>query len=488
MTSHRKSVMSFDVAVVGGGPAGVAAAVKAAESGATVVVLDSGRRLGGQYFRRPPLGTGAAAHKQQSGSKAFDSLEHRLGELESQGQIVILLETHVFAIEREASFVCHVRVTEGQSGTQVRDLDAKAVIIATGAYDRSLPFPGWDLPGVMTGGAAQALVKGSNSRVPGRTVVAGTGPFLVAVTNTLVEAGVDVVAVIEANSPTRLLRTLPSVSVGWRKSAEVGKFLKASAQHRIRYLTRSRVVAATGFASLTSVRVTSIDENWVAKGPGRVIPCETLAIGYGFVPRTDLTIQLGCTHLRASAGGLRVAANISMETSVPGVLACGETVGVGGADLALEEGIVAGSTAAILVGRSTDRDKETKQALSRIRRLRRFARALEGSFSIRPGWADDLLPETLLCRCEEVSVSAVRRSINELGATDSRSVKALTRAGMGWCQGRMCTLTVEEMCPPAGEQSDLQSVDVSPHRRPLADPVTLGLLARPDLAHVDDEP
>lgn len=479
--------MSFDVAVVGGGPAGIAAAVKAAECGATVVVLDSGRRLGGQYFRRPPLGTGAAAFKHRTGSKAFDSLEQRLSHLESQGQVVILTEAHVFAIEKKASFILRARMAVGRNGSQVRNLDSKAVVIATGAYDRSLPFPGWDLPGVMTGGAAQALVKGSVSRVPGRTVVAGTGPFLVAVTNTLVEAGVDVIAVIEANSPTGLLRHLPSASVGWRKSAEVGSFLKVSAEHRIRYLTRSRVVAATGVTSLTSVRVASIDKNWVAKGPGKVIPCDTLAIGYGFVPRTELTIQLGCAHLGASAGGVRVAANPSMETSVPGVLACGETVGVGGADLALEEGIVAGSTAAIRVGRCINRDAETRRALKRIRSLRRFARALEKSFSIRPGWADDLTPETLLCRCEEVSVGDVRRSINELGATDSRSVKALTRAGMGWCQGRMCTLTVEEMCRSVGGESDLVHVDVSPHRRPLADPVHLGLIGRPDLTQVDDE-
>ena len=333
---------------------------------------------------------------------------------------------------------------------QLFDAQARVVVVATGAYDRQLPFPGWDLPGVMSGGAAQSLVKSSGVLPGSRIVVAGTGPFLLAVSCTLLEAGADVRAVVEANGPERLLLRAPALLGAWRRGGDLARYTATLARHRVPYLRRQRVIAAEGDGTVERVVLVPVDGDWNAvDGRERVIECDALAVGYGFSVQHELLGQLGCELHTGVDGALSAVVDRGQRTTVRGVLACGETTGVGGADLALAEGVVAGASAAQAVGRTPDaRTVDLPAARRHVRRLRRAQDALHAAFPVKTGWIQDLRDDTTLCRCEEMTVSDIRRAIDELGARDARTVKLLARAGMGWCQGRMCGFAVEQLCSP----------------------------------------
>ncbi|WP_279339661.1 FAD-dependent oxidoreductase [Sphaerisporangium perillae] len=474
----------MDLAIVGGGPAGMAAAVAAAGAGLSVVLIDAGARLGGQYFRHAPEGfharrPGALHHGFQRYTRLSDALGAR--------GVEIRLRHRVWAVERttgqapgtaprpgagtgsadgtgtaagagaEGTVVVHCLV--GDRRERRETVAARRLLIATGAHDRPLPFPGWDLPGVFTAGGAQALLKGDLVVAGRNVVVAGTGPFLLPVAAGLAAAGARVAGVFEANGRFGLA---PAMAAMPGKLAEAAGYGYRLARHRIPYAGRHAVIAAHGRDELTHVTVADLDRDWVPRRR-RTIACDALAVGYGFVPQIELATQLGCATRADRDGTPVVSVDAGMRTSVPGVYAAGEPTGVGGAELAEVEGWIAGRTAAADLGRPVP----PVPGLSRRRdRLAAFGRALQEAYPVRDGWKGWLADDTLICRCEEVPYSRIKEA-TALGAVDARSLKLLARPGMGWCQGRVCGYAVACL---AGE-------DPQPPRRPIAQPVRLGDLA-----------
>jgi NADPH-dependent 2,4-dienoyl-CoA reductase/sulfur reductase-like enzyme len=353
-------------------------------------------------------------------------------------------------------------------------MSAGTVILATGAFDRPLPFPGWTLPGVMTGGGAQSLVKGQGVLPGRRVVVAGTGPFLLAVAATLLEHGADVAAVVEANDPVvGSLRQMRGLTAGLGKTGDLTRFVTALARHRVPYLRRHRIVEAVGDDRVTGVRIARVDAEWhPIPGTERVIECDAVSVGFGFVAQLDLAAQVAARVVRGADGGLAVQVDDEQSTSVPGVLAAGETTGIGGVDAARVEGLVAGAAAARRSERGSALSASALDGARRdVARWRRFAASLHATFPVRTGWVDSVREDTLVCRCEEVPVSRVREAV-ALGARDARTVKLLSRAGMGWCQGRMCAAAVDGLCG----FDDISSLQGASYR-PVAVPVPLGALA-----------
>lgn len=472
-----------DVAVVGGGPAGVAAAVVAARSGARVVLLDAGRRLGGQYYRRPAGQLVNGGHRWPP----FDRLEAQLPGLAATGRLRALPATTVWAAEGPGPFRLHTRGEDRDPTDGVGEVRCRSVVVATGAHDRLLPFPGWELPGVITAGAAQALVKGSGVAPGRRVVVAGTGPFLLAVAATLLRAGAEVVAVVEAGHP-HLLATRPAdLLPAWPKVAELAGFLRLLARHRVRYLAGHRVLRADGPDEVRSVTVARFARDGrPVPGSERRLSCDVLAVGFGFTAQADLLLQLGCPVARAADGGLAVRVDRLQRTGMSGVLAAGETTGVGGADLALLEGSVAGAAAAGGLGFvPAVSARQLRRWQARSGGLRRFAAALHRTFAVPPGWLEGLDDDTLVCRCEEVTAGGIRSAVRDLGAGDPRTVKLLSRAGMGWCQGRVCGFAVDLICPPAPDEAAAAQRLAAGAARPLVAPVTLGALAALDPGRAD---
>ncbi|MEI7778422.1 MAG: FAD/NAD(P)-binding oxidoreductase [Actinomycetes bacterium] len=478
MATSNKPV---DVAVIGSGPAGMAAAVVAGESGASVLLIDASGRAGGQFYRRPTNPLVPVAGRSLHKWALFDDLEVRAENLSRHGMLTTMRSTMVWSAEGTGPFQIQTR-TNSRPPERLETVVATTLVIATGAFDRHLPFPGWELPGVMSCGAVQALVKGSGVLPGQRILVAGTGPILLAVAATVLEAGGSVAAVVEANSPERLLVRAHRLTGALDKSPDLARYIALLARHRVPYLRRHRVIAAQGKGQLDFVEVAKVDRDWhQTSEDSRVITCDVLAIGFGFTASTELLVQLNAEMCVSGDGGLAVNVDSHQGTSVVGVFACGETTGVGGADLALAEGMIAGASAAQKLGLASRLGRrELEVAKRRVRRLRNVADAFSSTFATHNGWTDQVGDNTTICRCEEVRAGTIRNAVDHLGAVDVRSVKLTTRAGMGWCQGRVCSYAINLMCSrkavptPEGQRDALLAAE----RRPMTAPVTLGTLAQ----------
>ncbi|MFJ8591416.1 NAD(P)/FAD-dependent oxidoreductase [Streptomyces sp. NPDC093598] len=446
--------MRTDLAVIGAGPAGLAAALAASARGVRVTLVDAATQTGGQFYRQPAAGLGAGRpealhHRWRTWERLRDGL--------AASAVRVLTDHHVWSVEHTADgFAVHALL--GPEQEESVEVHARAVLLATGGYEQVLPFPGWTLPGVVTAGGAQAMLKGGLVAAGRRAVVAGTGPLLLPVATGLAAAGVEVAALVESAGPRRLARHGRALA---GKIPEGAGYAARLLRHRVPVLVRHTVVRAHGDERLTGVTVAALDtDGRVRPGTERHLPCDTLAAGHGMLPHTDLAESLGCR-----LDGLAVAVDTEQRTDVPGVWAAGEATGIGGAALALAEGHIAGrSAAARLQGTAPD---PAPAALTSRTRLRRSAAALDTAYAPPAHWPERITDDTVVCRCEEVTAGAVREALN-LGAGDERTVKLLTRAGMGWCQGRMCGTAV----------SGLAGCAPTPAKRPFARPVPLGVLAR----------
>jgi len=447
--SRSLAARSYDVVVVGGGPAGMAAAATAALSGVSVALLDAAPALGGQFWRHRP---GHPVGRGQRDWATFTGLAS-------------LVDERVDHVPRAGVWFASA-VGEGFSlHTRTAVYRAPRVVLATGAYDRVYPFPGWDLPGVVTAGAAQAMLKGSGVVIGQRVVVAGAGPFLLPVAAALAEAGVRVLGVFEAGDPRGYLTGLPLAAMRGLagKLSEAAGYAARLARLRVPYRVRQAVVAAHAGpdGTLSSVDIVALDRSGsVLPGSVRNMACDTLAVGAGFTANLELAVALGAD--------VRLGAD-------------GEGTGIGGAALAVVEGQLAGAASAGDGGSSPFLSARDRARLRRRRdRLRGFAALMHRAHAAPAGWPSWLEPSTVVCRCEQTPASAIQAAVTDLGATDGRGVKLFARPGMGWCQGRTCGPAVAALtaraCGRAVTADDLRAFA----GRPFAAPVRLADLARLD--------
>ncbi|MBT2534907.1 NAD(P)/FAD-dependent oxidoreductase [Arthrobacter sp. ISL-69] len=473
-TSTVRTV-SADVAVLGAGPAGLAAAVAAAEAGADVVVVDAGAQPGGQFWRhRPEAVVPTPDGKGHHGWKSYLDLRARFDAARRRGRITYLPGLQAWMAEKvDAGFILRTTPTvAGGSHSGKADggstVVARRLVLCPGGYDRQLPVPGWDLPGVMAAGGIQAFIK-ANGILPGRRfVIAGTGPFLLPVAANIAEAGGEVLAVLESSSPTAWLPHLRAAAGVPEKALEGAEYAAVFARHRIPYRTRSIVTEVLGTDHVSGVRTGKVDaDGRVRPGTERVYEdVDVVGFGWGFTPQMELPLSFGIQARLDADGSLVGVVDERQQSSVPGLFLAGEVTGVGGATLAVLEGLAAGTAAA---GGTVLPEKTAA-------RHRRFAEAMHRAHPVPPAWQDWLAPETIVCRCEEVTARQITDARESLAARDSRTLKSFTRAGMGWCQGRVCGFAAACIGAGPGAAPTAESLSGSA-KRPLAAPVGIGELA-----------
>lgn len=467
-----------NILIIGAGPAGLAAARSAREQGAVVTLLDSSEQLGGQYWRHLPEARPAA--REASLHHGWSTFQRLRSTLEADPGCTILTSAQVWSIEganESSPGTVHVLLGSADgSDREQRTITPDALILATGAYDRTLPFPGWDLPGVFTGGAAQALAKGERIAVGERVVVSGAGPFLLPVAASLAATGAIVPGVFEANRLGTLMRgwlPRPWQLVGAAaKGLELAGYARGHLRHRIPYRLGEAVVAAHGTDRVTSVTVARLNADWTpVEGSHRVIEADAVCVSHGFTPRLELAISVGCALTESRF----VRVDADQRTSNPHVFAVGEITGIGGVDLAMAEGEIAGAVAAL--GSGSEQTSPARAARGRRRVFTGFAARIEAAHGIRPGWSAWLEPSTIVCRCEEVTFDRLCRTAEATASQSLRSLKLTTRAGLGICQGRVCGRTVEQLLGAATAGGRLTD-QVMSDRRPIAAPIRLAELAR----------
>jgi len=456
-----------ELAIIGAGPAGLAAAVTAARAGVAVTLIDEYPEMGGQYLRRSCLDErDGPIHRPRA-----QVVGERLREELSSRPVKFRPQTLVWDLSQDKTLALF-----GPRGAET--LQAQAVIVAAGATERVVPFPGWTLPGVMTVGAMQTLVK-QGVRPGQRVLLAGSGPLLLPVACQLVLAGATVVAVLEAAPWQAWCRCAGGLWGHWDKLREGRAYLRFLRRARVPLRLGWAVVRAFGRKEVEGVEIARLD------GAGRLLsksqePLEVDAIGlgFGFVPATELTRLAGGEHQhRTEAGGLIPLCTDRLETTVSGLFAAGETTGIGGADLALLEGEMAGLAAAGQLGHGTEEEAQPRlvAAIRRRRHHLRLAARIHQLFRPPPALLENVTDETVVCRCEQVTAGEVRAAVR-LGVRDLNALKTCTRAGLGFCQGRVCgSFLADFVARAAGCSADLiRPFSVRPPLKPVPLEVVAG--------------
>jgi D-hydroxyproline dehydrogenase subunit alpha len=381
-----------DVLIVGAGPAGMAAAVRAAENGAQVAVLDDNPSPGGQIWRNEQNHPSTA-----EAARWFRDL--------NASSVQIVAGARVISADPQRKTLL------AETGAEAFEIRYHALILATGARELFLPFPGWTLPNVMGVGGLQALAKSGLPIECKRIVVAGSGPLLLAAAAYFRKRGAIVPFIAEQSSWRRILGFGLTLV---RNPAKLWQALRLRMSLAgTRYSPGCWVTAAEGNDKLTGVRLRRGLKMWVER-------CDYLAVAYGLVPNTELAALLGCEF---SDGTVRV--NEIQQTSVPGIYCAGESTGIGGLDLSLLEGEIAGYAA-------TGRIQLARALFGRRMQSLQFAAALERGFILRDELRTLANAATVICRCEDVTLAQLR------SADSWRSAKLHVRCGMGPCQGRVC--------------------------------------------------
>ncbi|BAO89798.1 NAD(P)/FAD-dependent oxidoreductase [Caballeronia cordobensis] len=417
--------MAATVIVIGAGPAGVRAAQALAEAGLRPVVIDEGRRDGGQIYRRQPEGFtrtyetlyGTEAGRAHALHRDFDAL---------RAKIDYMPDTLVWNIEPNAVHV--------MNGTRHRKLAFDALIVCSGATDRLMPVPGWHRAGAYSLGGAQVALKSQGCAIGSRVVMMGTGPLLYLVAAQYVKAGATVSAVLDTSTFAERLRALPqllAIPSALKKGMALMRVLKAARVPVHRGIVPVEIEGSPEHG-VQGVRVRQAD------GAMLHVACDAVALGYHLRSETQLADLAGCEFRfdHALQQWLPIA-DEDGRSNVKDVYLAGDGARVRGADAAERAGRLAALAA--LKDLSLPHDTaEANRLRTQLSRYTRFAAGLRTAFPWPARFAATLPDETIVCRCEAITAGELRRVVNEMGAKEANRAKAFSRVGMGRCQGRFC--------------------------------------------------
>lgn len=458
--------------IIGAGPAGINVATTLAEQGIKSIIVDENPAPGGAIFRQPTKkisqGFSPVVDKKnrQRASNMLEKLDKYkdkitlysrsqvLGRLSEDDSIMVLQDNHVTELPYSALFVC------------------------TGCYERSQPFPGWTLPGVMSVGGMQLQVKSNLVRPGHRVVLTGTGPLLLVAAKQFHEAGMEVVGVYEAGQKIDLYKEIPALLADMPLLFDGIKYLSYLKKQGIPIHYGWGIVEARGVNEVSEVIVAPYDKDWQPqRGKREVINADSLAVNYGFTSRTQLTQQLGCEHsFNHDRGGLKPDVDKWHRTSRKKIYAAGDANGIYGSYVAEVEGKIAAHGYLIDIGQFNDNEANLLCASLRndLKRLIKFQHGFSKLSSPKEGLLNLPDKDTVICRCENVTLDKIDNAI-ATGIGDATKLKMATRAGMGDCQGKNCGDFCRNYLAKRTKRS-LQQIGKLNPRFPLA-PVTFAAFA-----------
>lgn len=452
------------IAIVGAGPAGLAAAIALAEAGISCTLIDDNRAAGGQIFRAGPTlppnlpGIDPRGREMRQRLASFaDRIDHRRG-------------TEVVAIDAERRLWL-----AGEDGSGA-ELTPDVAILCPGALELFAPVPGWTLPGVFGLGGLQILLK--SGVVPeGPVVLAGAGPLLRLIAAQLLACGVRLVAVADA-APLPGAGALADM-MGEPALLARGLGLEAAIlKARVPLLRQHAVIAIEGAGAVQRVEVAPVDADWRPTGRSRrQFDATVLGLGFGLRPNVELTLLAGAEHdFDPALGGWHVRRSPDLESSIRNLFVAGDGAGVQGVEAALAEGAIAAYAAAVRLAlpNAASLYPAAARGRERLARLARFRRGLAAWSAPRPGILAAAAPETVICRCEDVTRAEIADALTA-GFTDMRALKLRTRAGMGLCQGRVCAPMLQHLVAAATGRA--AAAVPLPTARPPLRPVTAASLA-----------
>ena len=456
-----------DLLVIGAGPAGLAAATVAAQAGVDTLLLDEQAAPGGQIYRaitQPPT-----ENRSILGSDYWAG-ESLIGPFEQSGAHYQPSAT-VWAITQKNSQDPDSRFEAACSINGTAELvRARQLLLATGAQERPVPIPGWTLPGVITAGAGQILLKASGMVPTGHIVLAGCGPLLYLIAWQYLNAGVKIDALLETTQSSNLKRALPH-ALAFMLSPYFAKGIKLmrEVKQRVRIIKNVSDLRAEGDDSLETVRYT-------AGGKTHAMPADMLLLHQGVVPNINLARALGLEHAWNSLLDCwEPVVDTWGTSSIPDIWLAGDGAGIGGAIAAENRGRIAALQAAHRLGRVTapDRDAKAKPLRHALRKALGGRDFFDTLYQAPPSFRRPT-GDTIVCRCEEITAAQIRDTV-KLGCTGPNQMKSFLRCGMGPCQGRFCGLTVTEII---GDELGIPPRDVGYYRlRFPIKPLTLGELA-----------
>jgi NADPH-dependent 2,4-dienoyl-CoA reductase/sulfur reductase-like enzyme len=456
--------------VVGAGPAGVRAAAALVKAGLRPLVVDEAPACGGQIYRQPPLSDGRSA----AARYGFEAAK------------AVRLHRDFAALADRIDYwpnglVWNLRdgIADIAVGGSNRQLQYDGLILATGAMDRVLPIPGWTLPGVFTLGAAQIALKAQGCTIGARVICVGSGPLLYLVAWQYRKAGVAVVAVLDTAplaAKRHLLRGLPRAPAFVLRGMRMAVELKLRGTALYHGVENVRIEGGTRVERIV----------WRQRGRDQSLACDGIGYGLGLRPETQLADLAGCAFRFDRRDRIFLPErDAAGRSSVPGVYLAGDGAGIAGADAAERAGERA--ALALLQDRGLPQASLRIAELERgLKRTDRFRNVLEAAFPYPAQWVPQIADDTLVCRCEEVRVDEARRAISDYSLTELNRFKAISRIGMGRCQGRVCGAAAAEILARETGQ-DIAAVGRLRTQAPVK-PIPFALTTSRELPELRDEP